>query len=278
MSGKSSADFETVTGELDLRPFDSKGSLVDAKILNSIDLKALYDAETEDEKLNIVSNFLAYRDIHAPYKFHSSLYEALETFPPMSKLVNITMSEAKPVDELGDEIFGRQASDISSKAATNLMALGSMARKSHHSPTMMSSRVHSFFRGLPGLWVCMDNECAELIPELRGGPVGKLYGQPQDWCKCGARVLELYTCRNCGTAYCRAYTHETENLSFLWAEPGNGFTVDDHIINELIPIDILLERPVFKEAVEPVEYEFINWQIKSYGFVRSPKDGLCSGE
>ena len=261
LSGKNSADFETVMGELDLRPFESKGSLEDAKILNSINLKALYDAETEDEKLNIVSNFLAYRNIHKPYKFHTSLCEALETFPPMSKLVNITMSEAKPVDELGGEIFDRQAGDISSEAATNLMALGSMARKSNNSPAIMSSRVHSFFRGLPGLWVCMDNECTELTEELRGGPAGKLYSQPQDWCQCGARVLELYTCRNCGTAYVRAYTHETENLRFLWAEPGNEFSINDRIIHELIPIDILLENPVFKEAVEPVEYDLLTGRL-----------------
>lgn len=286
LSGKNSADFETVTGELDLRPFESKGSLEDAKILNSINLKALYDAETDDEKLKIVKNFLVYRDIPAPHRFHSSLYEALKTFPPMSKLVNITMSEAKPVDELGSEIFDKQAADISSKAATNLMALGSMARKSNNSTTMMSSRVHSFFRGLPGLWVCMDNECAEIAEELRGAPAGKLYSQPQDRCKCGARVLELYTCRNCGTAYCRAYTHETENLSFLWAEPGNEFSVDDHVNNELIPIDILLEKPVFKEAVEPVEYDLLTGRLNPVAmsdrqrtvFVRGNRTSFTSTE
>ena len=42
-------------------------------------------------------------------------------------------------------------------------------------------------------------------------------------CDCGARVFELFTCRNCGSAYARAYTDDILEPSFLWHEPGRRF-------------------------------------------------------
>ena len=59
---------------------------------------------------------------------------------------------------------------------------------------------YAIFRGLPGLWVCMDPNCSEIAEEDRDGICGKMYSQPREYCDCGARVHELYTCRFCGTA------------------------------------------------------------------------------
>src|SRR5256885_3956199 len=53
--------------------------------------------------------------------------------------------------------------------------------------------------------------------------VGALYSRPRAACACGARVFELYTCRNCGSAYARAYTDNLQEPRFLWNEPGGGF-------------------------------------------------------
>jgi hypothetical protein len=94
-------------------------------------------------------------------------------------------------------------------------------RKALDEPSLLPCRIHSFFRGLSGLWVCMDAACTELAPEERGGPAGKLYAQPsRERCGCGAPVLEYFTCRYCGTSYARAYTNDVSNPRFLWAEPG----------------------------------------------------------
>ena len=73
--------------------------------------------------------------------------------------------------------------------------------------------MHAFFRGLPGLWACIDPECdaverGDLPPGV--GPIGKLYAQPQATCDCGARVFEFYTCRHCGSAYARGYTDDLQ--------------------------------------------------------------------
>ena len=105
-------------------------------------------------------------------------------------------------------------------AVTVLMALGSMARRDPTGPGLLPCRIHTFFRGLPGLWVYTDPDCSEVPADQRGGICGRMYGQPHVRCDCGARVLELYTCRYCGTAYARAYSDDVENPSALWSEAG----------------------------------------------------------
>jgi len=54
--------------------------------------------------------------------------------------------------------------------------------------------------------------------------------------------LELYTCRNCGTAYGRAYTDDVDDPNFLWSEPGGAFRTLSGQFKELSPIDLLLEN------------------------------------
>ena len=179
----------------------------------------------------------------------------------MGTLVNLTMAEARPVDTLGTAVFEGVPPSLGASAVTSLVALGCLAKQDPSQPSMLPCRVHSFFRGLPGLWVCMDSRCAEVSVEERNGPTGKLFGQPRDVCDCGARVLELYTCRNCGTAYARAYTTDVLEPEFLWPEAGSVLRTEDREYDELAPIDLLLEEPVFVDNVEPAEYDIVTGRL-----------------
>ena len=261
LTGKDPADFRSVQGDLLLRTDEAKGTVQDANALDSIDLQAFYESKTNDDQLHQVTKFLEYRGIDRPSQLQRALYDALVSFGPMAKLINRTMAEAQPVDELGQALFDGVAPDIAARAVTNLVALGSLARRVPTEPSLLPCRVHSFYRGLAGLWVCMDSECTELPAEQRGGPAGKLFSQPRDTCGCGARVLELYTCRNCGTAYGRAYTNEVDDPDFLWPEPGGAFRTLTGQFDELAPVDLLLEEPVFHDAVEPAEYDLITGRL-----------------
>ena len=261
LTGKDAAEFSKVQGDLLLRPDAGKGTLQDALSLEAMDLDAFYDSETDDARVAQVEEFLKYRGIAPPWDLNRSLYEALESFPPMANLINMTMEEARPVANLGGSLFEGVPPDIAARATTNLIALGSTARLDPNQPGLMPCRVHSFYRGLPGLWVCMDPQCTELSADQRGGPTGKLFGQPRDVCECGARVLELYTCRNCGTAYGRAYTDDVEEPDFLWPEPGGALRTLAGLFQELDPVDLLLDEPVFTDRVEPAEYDLVTGRL-----------------
>ncbi|RJX20735.1 MAG: DEAD/DEAH box helicase [Desulforudis sp.] len=262
LSGKDPGDFRKVEGDLLLRPGADKGKVQDVAALDAIDLLAFYDADSDDVRLSQIGSFLEYRNIDRPWELRRSLYDALVSFAPMANLINITMSEAQPVDSLGGALFDSSVPvDIAARAVTNLIALGSIARRDSTEPGLLPCRVHSFYRGLAGLWVCMDPQCSSLPTEQRGGPAGKLFSQPRDTCECGARVLELYTCRNCGTAYGRAYTNDVDEPNFLWSEPGGAFRTLTGQVDELAPIDLLLEKPVFIESVEPAEYDLVTGRM-----------------
>ena len=263
LTGKGPADFRSVQGDLFLRSGGANGTIQDVNALNTINLRDFYESETDGDRLSHIATFLEYRGIDRPWQLQRTLYDSLISFGPMAHLINRTMAEAQPVDKLGQALFDGVAPDVAARAVTNLVALGSLARQNPTEPSLLPCRVHSFYRGLAGLWVCMDSQCEKLPDEQRGGPTGKLFSQPRDTCDCGARVLELYTCRNCGTAYGRAYTDEVENPDFLWSEPGGAFRTLTHQFGELAPIDLLLEEPapIFRDRVEPADYDLVTGRL-----------------
>lgn len=255
LSGIPPETFEPVTGSLDLRPHSTAGSDHDAEILASINLDAYYKADSDATRLAVLKPLLDYRQVEGEHRSEVALYHALETFGPMGLLVNATMKEALPVAELGPMLFPTAPSEKADAAVTVLMALGSVARVDPKTPGLLPCRIHNFYRGLPGLWVCMDPACSELADDVKDGICGKMYSQPRERCGCGARVLELYTCRNCGTAYTRAYTDDVDSPSALWSEPGKRLRMAGGETGPLLPLDLLLEAPAAGEAAEPADYD-----------------------
>ncbi len=261
LSGKQVDDFRAIEGKLALRGGASPGSPADAEILSAIDLDRFY-ASDEDQRLDAVRDFLSERGVVADRAVDQLLYDALESYPPMSLLVNETMTEARPLGELAQMLFKGAIDGLGERALTALIALGSAARPSPTAAGLLPCRVHTFFRGLPGLWACSDPGCPA-DGGGRGGPVGRLYAQPQDTCDCGARVFEFFTCRHCGTAYLRAYTDDILNPSFLWSEPGREFESVTGVVNRLEPLDLCLEE-VQPERAEPADIDLITGRINPW--------------
>lgn len=71
-------------------------------------------------------------------------------------------------------------------------------------------RGHLFFRDIPGIWACTDPECP--VAGRAGDTdrtVGRLYAHPTSRCECGARVLELLYCQNCGDVFLGGYAPQS---------------------------------------------------------------------
>lgn len=255
LSGLPADSFIPISGTLDLRPHSAPGSDDDADILASIDLQKYYEAPAHSDRLAAIKPLLAYRHVKGDHSPEVALYHALANFGPMGLLINMTMKQAVPIVELRRDLFPTCAPEKADAAVTVLMALGSVARLDPKTPGLLPCRIHSFFRGLPGLWVCMDPNCSAIADAERDGICGKMYSQPRESCDCGARVLELYTCRNCGTAYARAYTDDVDAPSALWSEPGQSLRMAEGETSPLLPLDLLLESPALEEAAELADYD-----------------------
>ncbi|WP_433117962.1 DEAD/DEAH box helicase [Micromonospora sp. CA-246542] len=248
LAGKDVSDFRTVTSKWALRAGASTGTDTDAITLAAVPLEDFYNGETDADRTEAITDLLTYRGVHDDDRGIGALLdETLASFGPMSLLVNETMQKAQPVSELGQAIFPGVKPSVADQAVTTLVALGSAARRTADEPGLLPCRIHAFFRGLPGLWACLDSECGAVnrgtLPPPGLGPIGKLYAQPRATCDCGARVFEFYTCRHCGSAYARGYTDDLADPSFLWHEQGGAFHSTAGSIPELFALDLLLEEP-----------------------------------
>ena len=264
LSGLPADTFVPITGSLALRPHDGVGSPQDAEALAGVDLEAYQRPGTQAERLAAIRHLLDYRGIPVTGVPSQALFRALAKFGPMCRLINTTMEQAVPVADLGKHLFPSATPSMADAALTALMALGSAAREDPDSQGLLPCRIHCFFRGLPGLWVCMDPDCDQLDAVGRDGICGRMYGQPRQFCDCGSRVLELYTCRNCGTAYARAYTDDVDLPSVLWAEPGASLRVADGETRPLLALDLLLEEPVLPDLAEPADYDLETGRINPH--------------
>lgn len=255
LSGLPSSTFLPISGSLDLRPHDGPGSIQDSAVFAGIDLERYYDAPTDSARHSVIEPVVRHRQTTDDPDPERALYHALADFPPMGRLINMTMQQAIPVADLGQRLFPDASPKMADKAVNTLMALGSAARLAPKTPGLLPCRVHNFFRGLPGLWACMDPACSNVDESESDGICGMLFSQPRESCQCGARVLELFTCRNCGTAYARAYTDDVDCPSALWSEPGESLRMAEGETGPLAPLDLLLETPASDEVAEPADYD-----------------------
>ena len=160
-----------------------------------------------------------------------SLHKLLRDSPDITWVRERTARNATPLDQLSEELWGSLATPKERERATaGVLAAGSYARAAALSdtPPLLSMRVHAFFRGIPGLWACMDPGCPEVSgewdrPAEEGDrPVGKLYAEPRPWCDCGARVLEVFSCRHCGLLFLGGVPDNSRQSLWPWSDDLSG--------------------------------------------------------
>jgi hypothetical protein len=186
LTGKTPSDFSVITGSLDLRSPERPADEAESQLLVNFNLSDFYSESTSVRNAEVERICNSLRQHFDPADWQLSLFSAFRDFAPLNLLVNRTMRQALPLTALEEQVFPSLTRGKATKALTALIALGSASRRSQHEPGLLPC-VHSFHRGLPGLWVCMDRACAAVKSEP-SRPVGKMFAQPREICDCGARV------------------------------------------------------------------------------------------
>jgi DEAD/DEAH box helicase domain-containing protein len=74
-----------------------------------------------------------------------------------------------------------------------------LARAEKGGERLLPLRVHAFHRAIPGLWTCLNPDCAN---QADGWPFGGLLPEALGKCPaCGGRVLPMVSCRSCGEPF-----------------------------------------------------------------------------
>lgn len=112
----------------------------------------------------------------------------------------------KTLNQIAEEIFPDSPTETSEKAISKVLA-GLSEDPQSDDPKF---RAHMFFRNVVGMWACCDPECSAVPEPQAGRTVGKLHSEPATRCDCGARVLELLYCQNCGDVFLGGFAPEGE--------------------------------------------------------------------
>ncbi len=113
---------------------------------------------------------------------------------------------AKTLAQLAQMVFPDAPTETSEQALENVLA--GLAQDPQ--PEDPKFRAHMFFRNVVGMWACADPNCEALDSSHPGRTIGKLYATPASRCDCGARVLELLYCQNCGDVLLGGFSPEGE--------------------------------------------------------------------
>ena len=158
-----------------------------------------------------------------------ALFKILENNADLKWVRARTARNATPLSELSRECWP-ECTDrtLSERATSGLLAAGSFARPTAlpDTPPILSMRLHAFFRGLPGLWACLNPGCPEIPESFRKDdrPIGRLYTDPRLWCteSCGGRVLELFSCRKCGLLFVGGVPDKSIGSLWPWEDDFSG--------------------------------------------------------
>jgi len=159
-----------------------------------------------------------------------ALFGLLENDPEVDWLRTRTARNAAMLDALAEECWPGLDLSVKETAIAGILTAGSYARPapSPDIPPLLSTRMHGFFRGIAGLWACLNPNCPAVPQEFAGGnrPIGKLYTDPRPWCSCGARVLELFSCRKCGLLFVGGVPDTIRGSLWPWADDLEGTRQD----------------------------------------------------
>ncbi|KQS20849.1 DEAD/DEAH box helicase [Frigoribacterium sp. Leaf186] len=113
---------------------------------------------------------------------------------------------AKRLGDVASAMFPDAEPDVSRAAVARVLE-GLAAEPEESDPKL---RAHLFFRNVAGMWACSDPACSAVTDPSPGRTIGKLHAEPATRCECGARVLELLYCQNCGDVFLGGFAPEGE--------------------------------------------------------------------
>lgn len=233
-------------GEADIREFSSNltaqninkttfdiiyGKQHELTDTDSIDMTAeqLASIQTDDfmkdeqSKQIAIQNFIHLFDSSKKTVFGSYvesqyfLYECLNRFKPMIAIMKASRGNAISYQELALRTFPNSDLNVARRATETLLAIAPLA-KNKDNQVLFPARLHMMFRGLQGIFVCINPNC-DKGNAIEGFRLGQIYfGSRQDKCDCcGSKVYELLNDRRCGALFLKGYLYQnTKTRDFIW--------------------------------------------------------------
>ncbi len=236
--------FSIIRGKVEENYGNKKGNIRDVEALSRLDYNKLQCSDKEIEsQITILAEELDWENIDGNVSEY--LYENLSKYPPMLELIKLCSGKAMEFSRLASNIFEDTEQVKAEKATEILLSLGTIA-KSKQNKVLLPSRVHLLFKGLNGIFTCLNPNCKH-NHEVMGIKLGNVYENLHFTCpECGSRVFELICDRRCGTLFIRAFKDNTNPYRFLWQEQSNLLYEPEEIHLWIVPEG---RKDIFKSNV-----------------------------
>lgn len=205
-------------------PIESDGLFsFDPKVLYDFDIKKLHEKESV---LTAIKTFCDSIGIDtSSYKFENIdevgpwLYEKLSKCESITKLQSTCRGNATAYSDLPLIIFPDSDINISRKALDVLLSVAPLA-KNKNDQVLLPTRLHLFFKGLDGIFACINPDCTVKDDNVNG--LGKIYlDHSKKVCDCGGRIFEVVNDRSCGGLFIKGFLDlKINNNEFLWSDGG----------------------------------------------------------
>ena len=201
----------------------------------------------------------------------------LTGFGPLELLVEECSGNASEYSILAKKLFPTLTPSDAEHATDGLLALGAFARRvepGRAEQPLLPTRVHLLFRGLPPLYVCVNQNCSlKRSSSQQPLVLGRMYTEPLTNCKCGGRVFELLTHRDCGAAFLRVFG-TSPSAEFYWHERGGILSEFGTPLHET---HVLLEEPHphQQDSVIPIILDVMTGRVLPTSRSGEPGTRLC---
>jgi ATP-dependent helicase YprA (DUF1998 family) len=242
-----------VTGTREARTGQTPGSAKETAALADFDLAAFerhaVDPASARKAISDLARQLEWELLDESADLADFLFHRLTGFGPLELLIQSVSGAAVALHDLQAQLFPHSTG--SSEATATLLALATYARRKSDLRVLLPTRLHMFFRGLPGLFACFDATCGHARELGPNRVLGRLHTHLREACSCGSRVYELLTHRECGTAFLRGYIDGPQG-NFLWHLPSGSLREGQQA--PLTEIELLVDgEPHRDRAAECVE-------------------------
>ncbi|MGL4964042.1 MAG: DEAD/DEAH box helicase [Inquilinus sp.] len=199
----------------------------------------------------------------------AQLYDILGGDPITWRLVERLFDGSVPLADFDApaKAYGLDAADLVSAMSSAARNPGDMEEE-----RLAPIRLHAFERAVPGIWSCINPACPQKPSDW---PFGRILSERADECpSCGAPVLEVTSCFDCGEAFLEGIEAGARLSAPLRNPPRDEFAFDSARDSDSGPEDADKEDAEQEEDVPVCERLFaVNPTAAARGFWLDQKAG-----
>ena len=216
-------NFKLIRGTTE-EPPESYDFIIEPEKLIGYDPDLIQNEETIYDALRDFSNRVGYDvdscDFSKIENIEPWLFDRLSKTKSIIDIQNKCRGNATRIKELSTLLFPEVEKSIAEHALDCIFAVTPLA-KNKNGRLLLPSKLHLFFRGMEGIYACINPQCSEKTDKVAG--LGKIYLRKKgSHCACGGRIFEILNDRICGGLFVKAFIDtRLSNEDFIWDNPGS---------------------------------------------------------